>query len=52
MTKLESDISATELYRLEKKSFLDLSDFIDVLDLLFILGKIVLDEESGVIKIA
>ncbi|MBU2925232.1 hypothetical protein Q4530_02120 [Colwellia sp. 1_MG-2023] len=50
LSKLDSDISVEELYRNQKKLFLDMADFIDALDLLFILGKIVLDDENGVIK--
>lgn len=52
LSKLKDGISVIELYQAEKRIFLDLSDFIDVLDLLFVLGKVVLDEDSGVIKYA
>ena len=52
LSKLKDDISVIELYQAEKRMFLDLSDFIDVLDLLFVLGKVVLDEDNGVIKYA
>ena len=51
-SKLGDDISITELYASEKKGFTDLADFIDVLDLLFVLEKILFDQENGVIKIA
>lgn len=50
LAKLEGNSSVEELYCNQKKLFIDMADFIDVLDLLFILGKIVLDEENGVIK--
>jgi hypothetical protein len=50
LSKLEGDISVEELYCNQKKLFIDMADYIDVLDLLFVLGKIVLDEENGVIK--
>ncbi|WP_415888633.1 ABC-three component system middle component 7 [Neptuniibacter sp. SY11_33] len=50
LSKLKTETSVIELYQAEKRMFLDMSDFIDVLDLLFILGKVVLDEDSGVIK--
>jgi hypothetical protein len=50
LSKLKNETSVIELYQAEKRMFLDMSDFIDVLDLLFILGKVVLDEDSGVIK--
>jgi hypothetical protein len=50
LSKLESDISVEELYCNQKKLFVDMADYIDVLDLLFVLGKIVLEEENGIIK--
>lgn len=52
LSKLKDEISVIELYQAEKRMFLDLSDFIYVLDLLFVLGKVVLDEDNGVIKYA
>ena len=36
LSKLKDGISVIELYQAEKRMFLDLSDFIDVLDLLFV----------------
>ena len=36
--------------RNQRKLFIDMADYIDVLDLLFVLGKIVLEEENGIIK--
>ena len=50
LSKLDGDISVEELYRNQRKLFIDMADYIDVLDLLFVLGKVVLDEENGVIK--
>jgi hypothetical protein len=50
LSKLKGEIAVEELYKSEKKIFLDIPDFIDALDLLFILGKIVLDEEDGAIR--
>jgi hypothetical protein len=50
LSKLEGDISVEELYCNQKKLFVDMADYIDVLDLLFVLGKIVLEEENGIIK--
>nr|WP_295711322.1 ABC-three component system middle component 7 [uncultured Halomonas sp.] len=50
--KIEEDISLTDLYKATKKEFYDLSEFMDALDLLFILGKINLDKDQGVVKIA
>lgn len=50
LSKIEDEVAVEELYRKEKKKFLDISDYLDALDLLFVLGKVVLDEESGVIR--
>jgi hypothetical protein len=50
LSKLEGEISVEELYCNQKKLFIDMADYIDVLDILFVLGKIILDEEIGVIK--
>lgn len=50
LSKLEGDISVEELYCNQMKLFIDMADYIDVLDLLFVLGKIVLEEENGIIK--
>jgi hypothetical protein len=50
LSKLEGEISVEELYCNQKKLFVDMADYIDVLDLLFVLGKIVLEEENGIIK--
>lgn len=52
LSKLKNGTSVIELYQAEKRMFIDASDFIDVLDLLFILGKVVLDEDNGVITYA
>ncbi len=50
LPRLKDGVGVVELYKSEKRMFLDLADFIDTLDLLFILGRIVLDENGGVIK--
>lgn len=50
LSKFKNEISVLELYKSEKRLFLGVADFIDSLDLLFILGRIVLDETNGVIK--
>lgn len=50
LSKLKSEVLVVDLYQSEKKMFLDVSDFIDVLNLLFVLGKVVLDEDNGVLK--
>jgi len=52
ISRFKGDISVEELYKSEKRLFFDMSDFVDALDLLFVLGKIVLDEENGVIRYA
>lgn len=52
LSKLDGDASIPELYASEKKWFTDLSDFIDALDLLFVLGHVYLDKKNGVLKIA
>lgn len=52
LSKIDDGISVVDLYSFEKKIFYDLSDFIDAMGLLFILGKITLDQENGAIKIA
>ncbi|UTW01247.1 hypothetical protein KDW99_09010 [Marinomonas rhizomae] len=52
LSRLNDGVSVEDIYEVEKKLFLDMSDFIDVLDLLFVLGKIVLDKDNGVIKYA
>jgi hypothetical protein len=50
LQKINGEVSVDGLYQVEKKLFFDMSDFIDALSLLFVLGKIVLDEENGVVK--
>ena len=50
--KIEENVSLVDLYKSTKRDFNDLSEFIDALDLLFILGKITFDRDQGVVKIA
>lgn len=50
--KIEENVSLVDLYKSTKRDFNDLSEFIDALDLLFILGKITFDRGQGVVKIA
>lgn len=52
LSKLETDTEIIQLYKKNKKLFLDIPDFIDALDLLFVLGKVNFNENSGVIYIA
>jgi hypothetical protein len=49
---LTDDIDVIELYLQTKKKFNDLAEFIDTLDLLYLLGKVKLDYEKGIIQIA
>lgn len=50
LSKMKDNMTVNELYLSEKKSFNDMSDFIDVLDLLYVLGKISFNKEGTVIK--
>lgn len=43
-------LSVLKLYEKTKKNFSDLDEFIVALDLLYVLGKIELDEEWGVLN--
>lgn len=43
------DVAILPLYSATKKQFTDIEEFMDTLDCLFALGKIVLNEERGVI---
>lgn len=52
LSVLNTNIPVSDLYDKEKKKFRDLSEFLDSLDLLFVLGKISLNEETGEIEIA
>jgi len=52
LSKIDCDIPIAGLYAAEKKEFANLADFIDALDLLFVLGKVLIDQEHRVIKIA
>lgn len=52
LSLLKDDISFVELYKSSKRNFSCCSEFIDALDLLFVLEKITLDKENEVIKIA
>jgi len=52
LEKIENEILVTDLYTKFKRDFIDIPDYINALDILFILQKIDLDIENGVIKIA
>ncbi|NIH22110.1 ABC-three component system middle component 7 [Providencia heimbachae] len=49
---IKNNISPFELYKITKKYLIDIPDFIQALDILFILEIIELDSENEVIKIA
>jgi hypothetical protein len=49
---LTDDIDVIELYLKTKNKFNDLAEFMDTLDLLYLLGKVKLDYEKGIIQIA
>jgi len=51
-SKIEEDVDLLDLFKTVKREFKDPSDFVDALDLLFVLGKVDFDQENGVIKIA
>lgn len=52
LSKLDNTNDVLELYSKNKKLFIDLPDYIEALDVLFILKKIDLDLDNGIIKIA
>lgn len=47
---IESPIELIELYQTNKKLFLDISSYIDALDMLYVLGKI--EVKEGVVHFA
>lgn len=47
---IESPIELIELYQTNKKLFLDISSYIDALDMLYVLGKI--EVKEGVVQFA
>ncbi|WP_063669144.1 ABC-three component system middle component 7 [Aliivibrio fischeri] len=52
LSKLDDTNDVLDLYSKNKKLFLDIPEYIEVLDVLFVLKKIDLDLHNGVIKIA
>ncbi len=50
LTALESDVELVDLYKSNKRKFVDLSSFIDAIDILYVLGKI--NVVDGVVKVA
>lgn len=50
MTNFTNDISVLELYKKNKRKFIDISEFIETINLLFITEKIIVDLEKGIIK--
>ncbi|OCG61019.1 ABC-three component system middle component 7 [Gilliamella sp. Nev3-1] len=49
---IENNMSPLELYNITNKYLIDIPDFIQALDVLFVLGKIKLDSDNEVITIA
>ncbi|MFQ0971199.1 ABC-three component system middle component 7 [Gilliamella sp. BG1] len=49
---IENNMSPIELYNITNKYLIDIPDFIQALDVLFVLGKIKLDLDNEVIIIA
>ena len=52
LENLQDNDSVQSVYRLNKNIFFDISEFIDALDLLFILKKIDVNFTTGVIRLA
>ncbi|EPQ8524470.1 ABC-three component system middle component 7 [Vibrio vulnificus] len=52
LSKLDDTNDVLDLYSKNKKLFVDIPEYIEALDVLFVLTKIDLDLNNGVIKIA
>ncbi|MDC5853808.1 ABC-three component system middle component 7 [Vibrio europaeus] len=52
LSKLDDTNDVLDLYSKNKKLFVDIPEYIEALDVLFVLKKIDLDLNNGVIKIA
>lgn len=52
LSKINKSISVISLYEGNKKTFIDISDFIDALNLLYVLNKIDIDFDTGIVKYA
>lgn len=52
LSKLDDINDVLELYSKNKKLFIDIPEYIEALDVLFVLKKIDLDLNNGVVKIA
>ncbi|PTP75238.1 ABC-three component system middle component 7 [Vibrio splendidus] len=52
LSKLDETSDALDLYSKNKKLFIDIPEYIEALDVLFVLKKIDFDLNNGVIKIA
>lgn len=52
LSKINKSISVISLYEDNKKTFIDASDFIDALNLLYVLNKINIDFDTGIVKYA
>jgi hypothetical protein len=52
LSKINKSISVISLYEANKNTFIDISDFIDALNLLYVLNKIDIDFDTGIVKYA
>lgn len=50
--RIDRDVHLIELYEKVRRDFGNTPDFIEALELLYVLGKIDFDDQNGVIKIA
>lgn len=49
MKNIGQGINILDLYKVNKSKFLDITDFIDALEILFVTEKIILDINTGII---
>lgn len=49
MKDIGKEINILDLYKVNKTRFLDITDFIDALEILFVTEKIILDMNTGII---
>ena len=52
ISKINKSTSVISLYEDNKKTFIDISEFIDALNLLYVLNKIDIDFDTGIVKYA
>lgn len=49
MKNIGQGITVLDLYKANKSKFLDITDFIDALEILFVTEKVILDMNTGII---